>query len=262
LTTIFTWVILSILIVCAGCEKKPLSYDQPPPAATEMSTELIPRNFFRLKPDEKALARYKKMVSDQIANGKSVSGLFFQGEIFAEYLRVMSINATDVIGDIGCGTGLFESAILKARIPFKYLYAVDIDKTSLDFLDFLIKSLKAPDAERIGSVHSTMSDVHLPTESLDIAVVINTSAFNARRSPDGETIFSGNGRKCLTTLIKAMKNGALLYYFWELSPTEKPDSKELDLIAYSFVSEGLTQVSREIMTAQSLRSIHAVFKKP
>jgi SAM-dependent methyltransferase len=260
-TAIFSLAIFGLFIAFSGCEKKPLSHDPPPPAGPVMSPELIPRNFFRSKPDEKALGKYKKMVSDQIASGKSVSDLFFQGEIFAEYLRVMPISATDVIGDIGCGTGLFESAILEERIPFKNLYAVDIDKTSLDFLNFLMKSSKAPGAERIQSVHSTMSDVHLPTETLDIAVVINTSAFNATRSPDGEIIFSGNGRQCLVTLIKAMKNGASLHYFWELSPTENPDSKELDLIAYSFVSEELTLVSREIMTVQSLRSIHVVFKK-
>ncbi len=170
------------------------------------------------------------------------------------------VSADSVVANIGCGTGGFEIALLENSIAFRRLYAVDIDKPSLEFLDFMLKSSKYPGWEKISTVHSSINDVRLPPESLDIAFCINIGAFHARLDAQGRTLLSPDTQECLTTLQMALKPNGLLHVFEKASdfPTGVDGIKMMRL---AFEDVGFQVVKTDSVTSDGVRSYYVEFIK-
>ena len=86
----------------------------------------------------------------------------------SEFFKRMNIPRGSTIGDIGCGPGLFSYLLSLKTGPTGKVYALDLNKNHLDFIDkvcgkYGIKNIKT----HVSGVTST----NLPADSLDVALM-------------------------------------------------------------------------------------------
>jgi len=178
----------------------------------------IPNTGLQLKGD---LDELKKRI---LANAKSVEDLprLFSTNVFGNpYLRELEFSEDKVVADIGCGSGALEVGLLVDKKPFKKLYAVDIDKKSLEILRFIVEKYFPREKGRIEFVHSSPDDVELPDQSVDIAIFMDAHFFmdTDMDKPSGLQ----SVKPCLTSLHRAMKpEGRVFVYETQGPPKENP----------------------------------------
>ncbi len=84
-------------------------------------------------------------------------------------VNALELKPTDVVADIGAGTGYF-SFRLAQLVPEGKVLAVDLQPEMLDIVDFLKKQRHITNVEPVlGSV----TDPHLPTSSVDLALMVD-----------------------------------------------------------------------------------------
>jgi SAM-dependent methyltransferase len=81
----------------------------------------------------------------------------------------MQLKATDVVADIGAGTGYFTFRI-SPRVAQGKVYAVDIQTEMLGMIEERKKRIKA---ENVIAVLGTEIDTRLPADSVDIALLVD-----------------------------------------------------------------------------------------
>lgn len=169
--------------------------------------------------------------------------------------RGYGIRPSDVVADVGCGTGTLVFTLIREGIAFKHLYAVDCDPSSLDFLRFALAALKPPAADRIETVLSEPSDVKLPPASVDVMIVYNTSVGLARPGESGKEkeVYDV---PLLSSLARAMRPGGLLHYV--LYRTLEPGVRKA--ILPSFERSGFRVVSTTFVP--QINQMYIVFTVP
>lgn len=75
------------------------------------------------------------------------------------------------IGDVGCGIGYLSFRLSEAVGKEGKVYAVDINKDVLDFVDVIIKK---ENLDNIVTVHSDQADIKLPPDSCDELYILGT----------------------------------------------------------------------------------------
>ncbi len=85
----------------------------------------------------------------------------------ADTLKRIGLKQNDILCDIGAGTGVF--TIPAAEITGNTVYAVDLNRDLLDFID---KSASEKDLDNIRTVLSDGVLYEVPDESADIAMVV------------------------------------------------------------------------------------------
>lgn len=86
-----------------------------------------------------------------------------------QVVEALNLKPTDVVADIGAGTGYFSFRI-SPRVSQGKVLAVDIQPEMLDIIDFLNKENNITNVEPIlGSVN----DPNLPKESVDLALMVD-----------------------------------------------------------------------------------------
>jgi SAM-dependent methyltransferase len=86
-----------------------------------------------------------------------------------QVVEALDLKPTDVVADIGAGTGYFSFRI-SPLVPEGKVLAVDIQPEMLDIIDFLEKENNMTNVEPIlGSV----TDPNLPQESVDLALMVD-----------------------------------------------------------------------------------------
>ncbi len=86
-----------------------------------------------------------------------------------EAIAALELNPTDVIADVGAGTGYF-SFRMAAQVPQGQVLAVDIQPEMIDILDFLIADQQVTNVQPI---LGSETDPHLPPESIDLALMVD-----------------------------------------------------------------------------------------
>lgn len=81
----------------------------------------------------------------------------------------LKLRSTDVVADIGAGTGYF-SFRLSAQVPDGKVFAVDVQPEMLDILNFLQQESQIQNVE---PVLGSETDPHLPSESIDLALMVD-----------------------------------------------------------------------------------------
>jgi len=95
-----------------------------------------------------------------------------------EVIRVLAVREGMVVADIGAGSGYFTRRFAQVVGEGGKVYAVDIDREMLGFLEWNIRRLGIKNVE---IVVGEEGDPHLPPESVDVAFLCDTTHHMANR---------------------------------------------------------------------------------
>lgn len=109
----------------------------------------------------------------QVMGHQGAGWLERPGRIAAEQpdavVDALNLRSTDVVADIGAGTGYF-SFRLSSRVPQGKVLAVDVQPEMLEILNFLKQENQANNVEPIWG---SETDPHLPAHSVDLALMVD-----------------------------------------------------------------------------------------
>ncbi len=194
----------------------------PPTDSSPAREKRVPQTLNRLASASNSWASledYQRWLVEFLENGEHPLE-FFGSVVKRMEPALFGIQPSDTVADIGCGTGSLEMSFLTRNVPFKKLYAVDIDKESLDFLAFALDSSKLDPDKRVEVVHSSLEDVRLPENSIDVMLVLYTRLMLPDAS-DPSTQRSAATKALFTTIKKALKPGATVHWIRQNEP--KPE---------------------------------------
>jgi precorrin-6B methylase 2/predicted small secreted protein len=103
----------------------------------------------------------------------------------------LNLAPTDVVADIGAGTGYF-SFRLSERVPQGKVFAVDVQPEMLDILNFLKQENQVDNLE---SVLGSETEPHLPESTVDLALMVD--AYHEFAYP----------QEMMQAIVKALKPG-------------------------------------------------------
>jgi SAM-dependent methyltransferase len=86
-----------------------------------------------------------------------------------QVLEALNLKPTDVVGDIGAGTGYFSFRI-SPLVPEGKVLAVDIQPEMLDIIDFLKKE---NDITNVEPILGSVTNPNLPKESVDLVLMVD-----------------------------------------------------------------------------------------
>jgi ubiquinone/menaquinone biosynthesis C-methylase UbiE len=112
-----------------------------------------------------------------------------QTELPDDVVKAMRLKATDVVADIGAGTGYFTFRVSR-RVPQGKVYAVDIQPEMLALLEARKKALKA---DNVLTIQGTETDPKLPEQAVDLAFMVD--AYHEFSYP----------REIMQSLVKSLK---------------------------------------------------------
>ncbi len=84
-------------------------------------------------------------------------------------VQALNLKPSDVVADIGAGTGYFTFRI-SAHVPHGKVFAVDIDS---DMLDLIRRRMAETGVRNVEPVLGTETDPHLPADAVDVALVVD-----------------------------------------------------------------------------------------
>lgn len=163
-------------------------------------------------------------------------------------VRALELQPSDVVADIGAGSGYFTFRI-SPKVPLGKVFAVDIDP---GMLDLIRDRMEAQGIQNVEPVRGTATDPNLPDSAVDVALIVFTY-------PQ----FS-HPREMMTHIYDALKPGGrvvLVEYRGEdptipVEPvykiTEEQARKELEAVGYRW------RETRPILPQQHFM----VFEKP
>lgn len=247
--------LLLLLIVVVGAVFL-CRWERPPREASDP----LPRSLYQPDITDLDIENYLARVAQTIAAGEQISNLFGSAEDFRQMLATMRLTPDTVLADIGAGTGLLELVILENDLPCRRVYAVDIDPRAIEFLQKLLVLAAFPAKEKILPILSTMTDVSLPVNEVDIAAIISTTAFDGRIDPQGRLTVDGKGQACLSSLRQVMKAGGVIHYFNKHDSAKDP-AEEFIRVKYSFAQAGFSLVQKEVLTLGDQPYIHLLFNR-
>ena len=108
-----------------------------------------------------------------------------------EVVKQMRLKPTDVVADIGAGTGYFSFRLSRA-VPHGKVYAVDIQPEMLAIIEQRKKSLKA---DNVVTVLGTETDTTLPAQQVDIVLLVD--AYHEFSYP----------REMMESIVRSLKPG-------------------------------------------------------
>jgi ubiquinone/menaquinone biosynthesis C-methylase UbiE len=85
-----------------------------------------------------------------------------------EIIEILELKPSYVVADVGCGSGYFAVPIAH---KVKKVYAVDVQKEMLEYLEQKIRK------QKIGNIETLLSkegEIPLPSESVDLLLSVNT----------------------------------------------------------------------------------------
>lgn len=163
-------------------------------------------------------------------------------------IAVIELQPTDVVADIGAGTGYF-SFRFSSKVPEGKVLAVDIQPEMLDIIEFLKQENQVNNVE---TILGTEFDPKLPPDSVDLAILVD--AYHEFAYP----------REMMTGIVQGLKPGGrvvLLEYRGE-NPfllikrlhkmTQRQVKREMQAVGLEW------QETKEILPEQHLM----IFKKP
>lgn len=85
-------------------------------------------------------------------------------------VRALPLDSSDVVADIGAGTGYFTFRLTQ-MVPHGRVLAVDIDP---DMLDIIAQRVREQSLSNVELIESTPSDPRLPEMGVDVALIVDS----------------------------------------------------------------------------------------
>lgn len=206
----------------------------------------IPRSVGRVKAREWNAAWTPGEVESLAARSSPLRPLFFPDLSGYDLPHRLNLAPTDVVADIGCGTGAFEVGLLESGLPFQHLYAIDIDGASLEILRRLLPRL--PDSGRVTPLLVEPGSLGVPDGSIDVMLVDTVQLHQPFSETDPWALHpEGIDPEVLTmlgTLKKALKAGGRLHVVENLPANMVPEPSA-DAIRLPYEQAGFQFVSVE-----------------
>jgi SAM-dependent methyltransferase len=177
---------------------------------------------------QELLDDYKARLDAHLDSGAPVIDAFFS-EIRLVDFATVGIAKEHVLADLGCGVGTLPLALLAQEVPFKKIYALDVNKFSLEFLRYALDVGGLPKANRVFPKRSKYTDIMLQDDALDILFIVEVPAIYYSLTMSGH--YDGDGEafarmeKLFTTIRRALKSDGELHFIY---PTETPTSGDLN----------------------------------
>jgi ubiquinone/menaquinone biosynthesis C-methylase UbiE len=156
---------LCLLLLCASCRQA--QHTAAPGAATPV---------YETRDEHHPDGIGKFYMGREIAQVMGVAGAEWldrperaEAEAPQQVIEHMQLKPTDVVADVGAGTGYFTMRI-SHRVPQGTVYAVDIQPEMLAIIEQHKRQLKA---NNIITVQGTETDPRLPARAVDIALLVD-----------------------------------------------------------------------------------------
>ena len=178
-----------------------------------------------VEPSDRArAAQGKAEVEAAIAAGEPVYSIFGLRSRSPIVAQALELEPTDVVADIGSGTGAFELLLIEENYPFETLWAVDIDQEALAWFDWTLAKAAPTHRERVRTLHSSEQDVKLGTAQVDKALLLNTPFY---LTATGAVTADPSSLACMASIVNALRPEGMLVLA-ERHVTELEDSVSLD----------------------------------
>lgn len=221
----------------------------------------MPAYFVNPGPTPAELADYQDAVTTAVASGSSIEALF-PGEWDA-VIAGLALRETDVVADVGAGTGRLEAALLQRQVPFARLFAVEPHPPSAQFLAWWLG--KVPGGDRVATTQAQWHDTRLPAGAIDVAILMNTPIFIVEPGEPPQMTQSNQGS--LRSLAKAVKPGGRLHVFERtnklalLGGADECEAIGAALGPYGFVLRTTARLRLDWMGPTYPRHCHAVLER-
>ena len=168
-----------------------------------------------------------------------------QQEKPSKVIESLNLKPTDIIADIGAGSGYFSFPIA-SLVPQGKVFAVDIQAEMLDIIDFLKEENKV---NNIKTILGSIKNSNLPKDSVDIVLMVD--AYHEFEYP----------REMMQNIVTALKPGGkvVLAEYRRENPlipiktlhkmTEKQVKKEINTVGLTWVK------TEEILPKQHLQEV-------
>ncbi len=209
-----------IAIVAGGRSLRPdlwVAVLQPVTGALGWPPTHIPRSLSRVKPqlDVAWTPDAIDALAQRAVAAHSPLRPLYQPSLYAFDLPTkIGLQPTDVVADIGCGTGAFEIDVLERNTAFARLYAVDIDPVSIDVLTRLLAVGPWGRTDRVVPVLAEPGSFGVPPGSIDVLLVDTVQLHQPFDEPDAWKMHPGGAPPevlaTLHALLAVLKPGGRL----------------------------------------------------
>lgn len=160
----------------------------------------------------------------------------------------MTLAPTDVVADIGAGTGYFTFRIVP-RVPDGRVFAVDIQP---EMLDIVRSKIEEKNIDNVTPVRGTVTDPNLPSDSVDAALMVD--AYHEFSHP----------REMMLNLKDALVPGGRVYLVEYRKEDPSIPIKPLHKMTEAQARKEMTAVGLEwVATREMLPRQHfMIFRKP
>jgi hypothetical protein len=242
------------LLTLAACDKNgggAVPADDPPPR------EMLPRSVIGESPGSVDPAQVRRAVNTLKKEGRPILEVFRLHDPLNEIIEMLELPPKAVVADIGGGTGILPVAMVDRGVDFQRLYLVEIDKQALDIAEIVFKAAGIT-REQVVPVLSQFDDVKLPPGSVDVAVVLSVSAFQAEKDRDGNWKANDVAVACLRTLGTSLKAGGRVDFIYDESLKNDLESRHEAALA-TFTAAGFTPVRDRYLSLGNRRYMHLRF---
>ena len=153
-----------------------------------------------------------------------------------QFIRALGIRPTDIVADIGSGTGAMAVAMLEHGVPFKRYWAVEVDRNPAAFMEEMLRLTAYPGREKIHPHMALPRDARLPAKTFDKIFVINVPGLDAKSDKGGVPVsVPAKVTAFYAGLARGLKPGGEIQVFFEGETRQfykKITRQKMDLVHY------------------------------